>query len=142
MSELERVVAATQSETTTSGQASSAARTPVGSGRLTAGLVAMIQTRLDLRRRATRRTARPPSARAWWRARRLPEAAHAVAGGGSSKSICAASWLARPPTSRPPIALGCPVSENGPMPGRPMRPVSKMAVEDRVDLVGRRSWIG
>ena len=33
------------------------------------------------------------------------------------------------------MALGWPVSENGPMPGRPMRPVSKMAVDDRIDLV-------
>jgi len=32
---------------------------------------------------------------------------------------------ARPPTSRPPIALGWPVSENGPMPGLPMRPVAR-----------------
>ena len=29
------------------------------------------------------------------------------------------------PTSRPPMALGWPVIENGPMPGRPMRPVSR-----------------
>ena len=41
------------------------------------------------------------------------------------KPICAASWLARPPTSRPPIALGWPVSENGPMPSRPIRPVAR-----------------
>ena len=44
---------------------------------------------------------------------------------GSAKPMCAASWLARPPTSRPPIAFGWPVSENGPMPGRPMRPVAR-----------------
>jgi hypothetical protein len=43
----------------------------------------------------------------------------------SSKPMCAASWLASAPTSRPPMALGWPVTENGPMPGRPMRPVSK-----------------
>ncbi|MNT81538.1 hypothetical protein D3C72_2211420 [compost metagenome] len=41
------------------------------------------------------------------------------------KSIWAASILARPPTSRPPMALGWPVTENGPMPGRPMRPVAR-----------------
>ncbi len=35
----------------------------------------------------------------------------------------AASMLASPPTSRPPMALGWPVIENGPMPGWPMRPV-------------------
>ena len=39
--------------------------------------------------------------------------------------MCAASWLASPPTSRPPIAFGWPVSENGPMPGLPMRPVAR-----------------
>ncbi len=33
--------------------------------------------------------------------------------------------LASPPTSRPPMALGCPVTENAPMPGRPIRPVSR-----------------
>ena len=30
-----------------------------------------------------------------------------------------------PPTSRPPIALGWPVTPNGPMPGRPIRPVAR-----------------
>ena len=53
-----------------------------------------------------------------------------------SMSMCAASMLARPPTSRPPMALGWPVTENGPMPGLPMRPVAEMAVDDGVDLVG------
>ncbi len=33
--------------------------------------------------------------------------------------------LASAPTSRPPIALGCPVTLNGPMPGRPIRPVAR-----------------
>ena len=33
--------------------------------------------------------------------------------------------LARPPTSRPPMALGWPVTENGPAPGLPMRPVAR-----------------
>ena len=37
----------------------------------------------------------------------------------------AASWLASPPTSRPPMALGCPVSDSGPIPGLPMRPVAR-----------------
>src|SRR6266508_1958752 len=41
------------------------------------------------------------------------------------KPMCAASWLASPPTSRPPMALGWPVSENGPVPGLPMRPVAR-----------------
>ncbi len=33
--------------------------------------------------------------------------------------------FASPPTSRPPIALGWPVSENGPIPCAPIRPVSR-----------------
>ncbi len=33
--------------------------------------------------------------------------------------------LAIPPTSRPPIALGWPVRESGPMPALPMRPPIK-----------------
>ncbi len=41
------------------------------------------------------------------------------------KSMWAASVLDSAPTSRPPIALGWPVIEKGPMPGRPMRPVSR-----------------
>ena len=44
-----------------------------------------------------------------------------------SNPIGAASWLASPPTSRPPMALGWPVTEKGPMPGAPMRPVRKCA---------------
>src|ERR1700730_5535378 len=39
--------------------------------------------------------------------------------------MCAASMFAIPPTSRPPMALGWPVRENGPIPGRPIRPVSR-----------------
>ena len=33
--------------------------------------------------------------------------------------------LASPPTSRPPMALGWPVIEKGPIPGRPIRPVAR-----------------
>ena len=51
-----------------------------------------------------------------------------------AKPICAASWLARPPTSRPPIALGWPVSENGPMPGLPMRPVARCTLRIALTL--------
>ena len=39
--------------------------------------------------------------------------------------MCAASMLASPPTSRPPMALGWPVSDSGPAPGLPMRPVAR-----------------
>ena len=41
------------------------------------------------------------------------------------KSRCAGNKFAMPPTSRPPIALGWPVSENGPAPGLPIWPVAK-----------------
>ena len=33
--------------------------------------------------------------------------------------------VAMPPTSRPPIAFGWPVTLNGPMPARPIRPVAR-----------------
>ena len=41
------------------------------------------------------------------------------------KFICAANWSASPPTSRPPMALGWPVIEKGPMPSRASRPVAR-----------------
>ena len=92
----------------------------------TAGLVAMIHSAL-MRPSATARnrsTAFRPGCVG--DARRVPEALHAVAMRPAfSKSMCAASWLARPPTSRPPMALGWPVIENGPVPGLPMRPVAR-----------------
>ena len=33
--------------------------------------------------------------------------------------------LAKPPTSRPPMALGWPVTEKGPQPSLPIRPVAR-----------------
>ena len=44
---------------------------------------------------------------------------------GLARSRWADSKLAKPPTSRPPIALGCPVKENGPAPALPIWPVAK-----------------
>ncbi len=44
--------------------------------------------------------------------------------------------MARPPTSRPPIALGWPVSEKGPQPGLADPSRRQMAIDDRIDLVG------
>ena len=59
-------------------------------------------------------------------ARRVPEALRRGRGAPGSRGPCARrAWLARPPTSRPPMALGWPVTENGPMPGLPMRPVAR-----------------
>ena len=43
----------------------------------------------------------------------------------SSKFLCAGNKFESPPTSRPPIALGCPVKENGPAPDLPMLPVMR-----------------
>ena len=42
-----------------------------------------------------------------------------------SKCKCAASCVDKPPTSRPPIALGCPVIEKAPAPSLPIFPVAK-----------------
>ena len=44
---------------------------------------------------------------------------------GFAMSRCALIKLAKPPTSRPPMALGCPVKENGPAPALPICPVAK-----------------
>ena len=60
---------------------------------------------------------------------------------GSCSSRCAANMLARPPTSRPPIAFGWPVMENGPMPTRPMRPVSRWQFMMLLTLSDRKSVV-
>ena len=116
---------ALMSDTTTSSHLSSARRTWSASGMLTSGLVAMIHTALTL-----------PASIAWNRSTAFRPGLFAMRGesqkvctvsrcSGLSSSRCAASMLARPPTSRPPMAFGWPVSENGPMPGWPMRPVAR-----------------
>ena len=102
----------------------SAARAVSASGRDTAGLVAMIQRALMrpsaiLRNSATALSPSRSAMRGAFQKRRTRSTS------GAEKPIWAASMLARPPTSRPPIAFGCPVSENGPRPGRPMRPVAR-----------------
>ena len=124
------------------GSAASASRTRSASGRLTAGLVAMIHSALirpsrDRVEQVDRLEARPgrPCVGA------LPEAPHRARYAGSSKSMCAASWFASPPTSRPPIALGWPVIENGPVPGLPMRPVARWQLMIALTLsVPRSDW--
>ena len=110
--------------TTTNRARPSAASARRTSGMLTAGLVHMIQIAFSV-----------PASRA-------PNISVAVRPGlagtcstphsaatsrrwsGLARSRCAGSMVARPPTSRPPIALGWPVSENGPEPGLPICPVS------------------
>ena len=76
-----------------------------------------------------------PSPTAWKRSTALRPGARAIVGAAqnrrtrsqvsSPKPMCAARVLARPPTSRPPMALGCPVREKGPIPGWPIRPVAR-----------------
>ena len=118
-------VSAIASETTTKGQALSAASTASPSGSVSTGLVAMIHSAL-MRPSATARnmsTAFSPGLSAIAAAfQNRPTRARWT---GFSISIWAASMLASPPTSRPPMAFGCPVTENGPIPGRPMRPVAR-----------------
>jgi len=53
-----------------------------------------------------------------------PETADASISGGV-KAIWAASWLDKPADFAAPIALGCPVNENGDAPGLPIRPVAR-----------------
>ena len=117
-------VETTFSETTRRSSCPSAARAASASGRDTAGLVAMIQSALTppsaiLRNSATALSPSRSAMRGAFQKRRTRSTS------GAEKPIWAASMLARPPTSRPPIAFGCPVSENGPRPGRPMRPVAR-----------------
>jgi hypothetical protein len=114
-----------QSLTTTNGHAASASRTRAARGMLAAGLVPRTHSALTppSSTASNSSTALRPGRVAMRRAFQNRRTRSTAA--SSSKLICAASWLARPPTSRPPIALGCPVNENGPMPGRPIRPVAR-----------------
>ena len=73
----------------------------------------------DLQRGAARRGRDPPG-RARPSAARPPRAPR-----GRSPVDSRAGGGERPPVSRPPIALGWPVSEKGPAPGRPIWPVAR-----------------
>ncbi|MNZ99162.1 hypothetical protein D3C78_1184750 [compost metagenome] len=118
-------VLAMTSETTTKGQALMAASTAPASGMETTGLVAMIHSAL-MRPSATAlniSTALRPGFCAM--AGEVQKRCTRSRSSAFSITIWAASILASPPTSRPPMAFGCPVSENGPIPGRPMRPVAR-----------------
>ena len=118
-------VRAVTSETTTKSQPAMASRTASASGIETAGLVWMIHSAL-IRPSPTARnmsTAFSPARSGITGA--FQNSRSAARCGGLSISMWQASMLASPPTSRPPIALGCPVSEKGPIPGRPMRPVAR-----------------
>jgi hypothetical protein len=118
-------VVAKASCTTTNSARSSARRTVAWSGIDWAGLVqAMYRARIS------------PSAAAWNISTAvLPgfsgtegtphSAATSARCAGLARSRCALSRLARPPTSRPPMALGWPVSEKGPAPARPICPLAR-----------------
>ena len=120
--------------TTTNSARSSARRTVAWSGMLCAGLVQAIHRALIW-----------PSAAAWNMSTAvLPgwlgtsgtphRAATSARCCGLARSRWALSKLARPPTSRPPMALGWPVSENGPAPGLPICPVARCRLMSAVFL--------
>ena len=90
----------------------------------TTGLVAMTQTALISPRpmAAKRSTALSPGP---WATVFEPQKRDTRSMASGVKSMWAANMLASPPTSRPPMALGWPVTEKGPMPGLPMRPVAR-----------------
>ena len=116
--------AMTFSDNTNSSSRPSASRTWRARGSETAGLVAITHSALILPRAMASNscTALSPSrvaTRGACQKRPTRSMSSAV------KPIWEASWLASPPTSRPPMALGWPVSENGPCPRRPMRPVAR-----------------
>ena len=118
-------VSAKASCTTTSSACRSAWRTASMRGRECAGLVQAIQTALTLpsaKASNMSTAARPGRSDS---ASTFQKAATSARCASLSMSRCAASMVAMPPTSRPPMALGWPVSEKGPAPGRPICPVAK-----------------
>ena len=111
--------------TTTNSARCKARRTVFWSGRLCAGLVQRIHSALIW-----------PSAAAWNISTAVSpgfsgtestphKAATSARCTGLAKSRCALSRFAMPPTSRPPMALGCPVRLNGPAPGLPIWPQAR-----------------
>lgn len=117
-------VSATQSDTTTVSQRSSARRQRSASGRLTSGLVARIQMNFTLPRStaSNRSRAFSPGLLATFD---VPQKSPTALRSSSLKLRWTASWFASPPTSRPPMALAWPVMEKGLAPGRPTRPVAR-----------------
>ncbi len=114
----------TFSETTNNSSLAIAARTTSASGSDTTGLVPITHNALTSPRAIASNscTALSPS---WVAMRGAFQNRRTRSMSGGVKFICAASWLESPPTSRPPIALGCPVSENGDAPTLPIRPVAR-----------------
>ena len=125
----------TFSETTNSSSFFSASRAASAFGSDTAGLVPITHSALISPRAMASNiwTAFSPS---WVAMRGAFQNRRTRSISGGVNPIWAASWLASPPTSRPPIALGCPVSENGDAPGLADPPGREVAIDDGVDLVG------
>ena len=125
----------TFSETTNSSSFFSASRTTSAFGSDTAGLVPITHSAL-ISPRATASNIWTAFSPSWVAMRGAFQNRRTRSMSGGVNPIWAASWLASPPTSRPPIALGCPVSENGDAPTLPIAPGRKVAIDDGVDLVG------
>ena len=125
----------------TSSAAARAAITSDRLGMLAIGFVQMIQQALIAPARMSWNIATAPS---------LPPAArvpggifHSASAKARSSASSALRWPGRPgpiyPISRPPIALGCPVSENGPLPGRQILPVARCRLHSA--LVLKVPWV-
>src|SRR2546426_180015 len=111
--------------TTTNSARSSPARTSAASGIDCAGLVHAIHTARTSPSRSARNSSTavlPGSAGTWGTPHSFAISARCL---GLARSRCAESRLAMPPTSRPPMAFGWPVSEKGPAPGLPICPVAR-----------------
>ena len=114
----------TASDTTKRSSFLSAARMASARGNVTAGLVCMTQSALISPRSIASNIwiALRPSLCAMFGAAQKRRTRSTSEG---EYPMCAANILASPPTSRPPIALGCPVRDSGPDPGLPMRAVAR-----------------
>ncbi len=120
-------VSAMQSETTTKGHLASASPTRPASGMLTAGLVAITQMAL-MRPSWTASNMSTALRPGLGEVCGAPQKRATRATSSGAKSIWPARVLAMPPVSRPPMALGWPVIENGQAPGLPILPVARCAL--------------
>ena len=121
------------SETTRNSHFASASRTITESGKETAGFVATTHNAriLPLRTASNISTAFKPGLRAIFGAFQKRATRSQFS---SVKVMCEANCVASPPTSRPPMAFGWPVIENGDAPGLPMRPVSRCGLISALPL--------
>ena len=113
-------VVANASCTTTNSQRSRARRTVAWSGIDWAGLVQAIQSALISPAAAASNISTAVLPGRAGTSATFQRAATSARCAALPRSRCADSRLAMPPTSRPPIAFGWPVRENGPAPGLPI----------------------